>query len=150
MKAFAVQQLDKQLSALKPLVAIQPPSKGWLRAIRDAIGMGGQQLARRMGVSKQRISALERAEVSGAVSIASMRQAAEALDCVFVYAVLPRDSLQATVERQARRMAENSAAYTGQSMLLEDQLPGEEERKAALEAAVADIVRRMPRELWDQ
>jgi len=150
MKAMAIRQLDKQMSAMKQSILMQPPPRGWLRAIRDALGMSGKQLAKRMGVTKQRISTLEKAEVSGAASIGSMRQGAEALDCVFVYAVVPRDSLQAMVEKQARRLAGKQQAYTSHTMLLEDQLPSTEERQAALESAVADIVRRMPKNLWDE
>ena len=149
MKAIALKQLDKRLAGLKPLAAMPRPAHGWLRAIRDALGMSGPQLARRMGISKQRISALEKAEQSGGASLSSMRQAAEALDCVFVYALVPRDSLEATVTRQARKLAEKQQAYTAHTMLLENQLPSARERKAALEAATAELVRTMPKNLWD-
>jgi len=149
MKAMAMQQLDKQLMALKDLLSIQSPSRGWLRAIRDALGMSGPQMARRMAVTKQRISVLEQAEVNGAATLNSMRQAAKALDCVFIYAVVPRNSLQSTVEQQARKLAEKQQAYTSHTMLLEDQLPSAEERQAALDAAVAELVRTMPKSLWD-
>ncbi len=149
MKAMAMQQLDKQLMNLKNLLSIQPPSRGWLRAIRDALGMSGPQMARRMAVTKQRISVLEQAEVNDAATLNSMRQAAEALDCVFVYAVVPRHSLQSTVQQQAQKLAEKQQAYTSHTMLLEDQLPSTEERQAALDAAVAELVRTMPKSLWD-
>jgi hypothetical protein len=71
------------------------------------------------------------------------------MDCVLVYAVVPRDSLAATVERQARKVAEEQHAYTAHTMLLEDQLPPAEARKAGLDAAVAELVRTMPKNLWD-
>ncbi len=149
MKNMVMQQLDQQLSELKSLKSVRSPMRGWLRAIRDALGMSGPQMARRMSVTKQRISLMEKAEVNGSATLNSMRQAAEALDCQFVYAVVPRDSLKATVERQARKKAEKEQAYTSQSMLLEDQMPSLEERQAALDATVADMVRQMPKNLWD-
>jgi len=149
MKTMAIQQLDRQLAELKPLKSIQPPVRGWLRAIRDALGMSGPQMAGRMSVTKQRISLMEKAEVNGSATLNSMRQAAEALDCVFVYAVLPRDSLQATLERQARKLVQREQAYTAHTMLLEDQLPSGEERREAMDAGVADIIRRLPKQLWD-
>jgi len=149
MKNMVMQQLDQQLSELKSLKTVQSPMRGWLRAIRDALGMSGPQMARRMSVTKQRISLMEKAEVNGSATLNSMRQAAEALDCQFVYAVVPRDSLNATVERQARKKAEKEQAYTSHSMLLEDQMPSLEERQAALDATVADMVRQMPKNLWD-
>ena len=149
MKNMVMKQLDQQLSELKSLKSVQFPMRGWLRPIRDALGMSGPQLARRMSVTKQRISLMEKAEVNGSATLNSMRQAAEALECQFVYAVVPRDSLKATVERQARKLAEKEQAYTSQTMLLEDQMPSPEERAVALESAVADIIRRMPKSLWD-
>jgi predicted DNA-binding mobile mystery protein A len=149
MKAMAMQQLDKQLTVFRSLLPLQVPSRGWLRAIRDALGMSGPQMARRMKLTKQRISQMEQAEVSGAATLNSMRQAAEALDCLFVYTVVPRESLNATVEKQARKQAEKQQAYTSHTMLLEDQLPSAEERQAVLDAAVAELVRTMPKSLWD-
>ena len=149
MKAMAMQQLDKQLAVFRSLLSLQVPSRGWLRAIRDALGMSGPQMARRMKLTKQRISLMEQAEVSGAATLNSMRQAAEALDCVFVYTVVPRESLAATVEKQARKVVEKQQAYTSHTMLLEDQLPSAEERQAVLDAAVAELIRTMPKSLWD-
>jgi len=149
MKTIAMQQLDKTLAGMKSALGVRPPARGWLRAIRDAIGMSGPQLARRMGVSKQRISELEGFEVNGSATLKSMRQAAETLDCVLVYALVPRDSLQAMVEQQARKLAVQQSDYAAHTMRLEDQLPNAEERQAALDAVVAELVRTMPKNLWD-
>ena len=149
MKAMALKQLDKTLAGMRSALAVPPPARGWLRAIRDALGMSGPQLARRMRMTKQGVAELEKKEVSGSLSLNTLRKAAAAMDCVLVYAVVPRDSLAATVERQARKVAEGSAAYTAHTMLLEDQLPSAEERRAALDAAVAELVRTMPKNLWD-
>jgi len=74
--------------------SIHPPG-GWLRRKRNKFGITGSQLAAKMGVSKQRISALEKAELTGAASLKSMRQAAEALGCEFVYALVPKGELAA-------------------------------------------------------
>jgi len=149
MKTIAMQQLDKTLAGMKSALGVQPPARGWIRAIRDALAMSGPQMARRMNMTKQGVDAFEKAEVSGSISLNTLRKAAEALDCALVYAVVPRDSLHNAVERQARKLAEHSAAYTGHSMLLENQLPGKHERQAALEKAIADIVRHRPKNLWD-
>ena len=49
-------QLDETLKRFGPLKAIGSPKKGWIRAIRDALGMTGEQLAKRLNVNKQRVS----------------------------------------------------------------------------------------------
>jgi predicted DNA-binding mobile mystery protein A len=120
-----------------------------VRAIREALGMSGKQLASRLNVSQPRIPRLEQDEVSGVVSLKTMRQAAEALDCVFVYAIVPRTSLEETVRTQARKVAETRAQRVSHTMLLEAQNLSAEEQRASLDAAVEELVREMPKELWE-
>lgn len=92
-KRLVLEQLDATLNRIPCLRVVQRPAKGWLRAVREALGMSGRQFARRLGVSAPCITALEKKELSGSVTIKTMRRAAEALDCVFVYALVPRESL---------------------------------------------------------
>jgi len=148
-KNLARNQLDKRFLQLAELKTVHRPVRGWVRAIRDALNMSGMQLGKRLGISQQGVAELEKSEVAGSVSIKTMQKAAEALDCIFVYAVVPRESLSATVERQARKVVEKQQAYTSHSMMLEDQVPAEEERQALFDDAVAEIVRTSPKTLWD-
>ena len=71
------EQLDQTLKRFKGLQKMSMPQKGWLRAIRDALGMNGRQFAQRMGVSPARISKLESDELAGAVTLKTLRKAAE-------------------------------------------------------------------------
>jgi len=123
--------------------------RGWVRAVRDALGMTGEQLARRIGVRKQRIAALEKGEVAGTVTFNSMKKAAEAMDCVFVYALVPRDSLQANVERQARKYAEKIQADIQHSMVLEKQGLTPEENRHGIDANAGKFVRETARDIWE-
>lgn len=68
--------------------------KSWLRAARQAQNLKGIDLAKRMGVSPARISMMESDEAHGAVTIKMMQKAAQALDCEFVYAVIPKTALK--------------------------------------------------------
>jgi predicted DNA-binding mobile mystery protein A len=95
-----------RLRRLKIIESIARPPEGWLRSIREALGMTMAQLARRLDVSQPRIVAIERAEVSGAISLATLERAAEALGCSLVYALVPRASLEKTVEERAGHLAE--------------------------------------------
>ena len=67
------------------------PGEGWIRAVRTQQNMLGKQLAEKMRVSPARISVLERDEQRGAVTLKMMQKAAEALDCRFVYALVPKN-----------------------------------------------------------
>ncbi len=142
-------QLTQRFALFSSLKSEPRPVSGWLRAIRNALNMSTPQLAKRLGVSKQRVSALEKAEVDGSATINSLRKAAEALDCSFVYAIVPHDSLDATIEQQARKVAARQQAYATHTMSLEGQTPSGREQQEALEAAVTELVRTSPKVLWD-
>ncbi|MCD6187746.1 MAG: mobile mystery protein A, partial [Desulfuromusa sp.] len=141
-------QLDCALQPLIILKNFQSPVKGWLRSIREALGMSGQQLGKRMNVSQPRVVQMEKDELSGAITIKTMRHAAEALDCVFVYALVPRTSLEDTVRRQAQKVAKKHLSRTSHSMLLEDQLVSNDEQQKMIDAKVEDMIREIPKDFW--
>lgn len=72
--------------------------KNWLRSARLAQGLKGLELARRLGVSPARVSMMESDEEKGAVTIKMMQRAAKALDCEFVYVLVPKKALSGSVE----------------------------------------------------
>lgn len=118
--------LDQRLEQLKPISQYERPASGWVKAIREALGMSAAQLAARLGVSRQRVHDLEKAELHGGITLTSLRAAAEALDCTLVYALVPSSSLTSMVEQKARHVAQKDLAFIDQTMALEDQaLAGE-------------------------
>ncbi len=97
--------LDARLARLR-LVAEEPrPNQGWIRAVRDALGMSSAELAARMDVGQSSISGLERRETSETIRLHSLRRAAKALDCDLVYFFVPRTTLDEAVLAQAQRKA---------------------------------------------
>jgi predicted DNA-binding mobile mystery protein A len=148
-KRLVLQQLDETLAQFAGLKTVNP-LRGWIRAIREALGMSGRQFAARLGVSPPRVTALEREELSGGLSIKTLRQAAEALDCVFVYALVPRSSLGETVQRQAEKVAGERLARVSHSMLLEEQQLSPEEQRRNIAATVEELTRTLPKDLWDK
>lgn len=114
-------RLDSKLASIKPIDRFATPPKGWMRAIRDAIGMTGSQLAKRLGMTAQGIVSLERSEANGTIQLNTLRRAAEAMDCVLVYALVPRTSLSEMVESRAREIALQALRRVSHSMALEDQ-----------------------------
>ncbi len=147
-RRIARSQLDATLALFGAGRNVQPPAKGWIRAVRDALGMSGKQLARRLKVSQPRVHRLEQDEVAGALTIKTMRQVAEALDCVFVYALVPRTSLEETVRAQARLVAAGRMQRVEHTMLLEAQGGASKEQQASLDAAIEELAWEMPRDLW--
>lgn len=149
-RRLILEQLTETINRFKQLKDTPPPVKGWIRAIRDALGMSGVQFARRLGVSPSRVALLEKAELTGAVTIRSMRKAAAALDCVFVYALVPRSSLANTLHEQALKVARGRLERTSHTMLLEDQQLASEDLRRVLDATVVELIDAMPRDLWDR
>ena len=141
-------QLDTTFEQLSQLGSLQQPVKGWLRSIREALAMTGKQLGERLGVSQPRVVKMEKDEISGALTLKSMRQAAEAMDCVFVYAVVPRISLDETIRQQALKVAGKRLSRTSHTMLLEDQMVSNNEQQKMLEDNVEDLIRDIPSDFW--
>jgi len=149
-KKLLRQQLDRTLDRLRILKAVMIPPKGWVRAIRDALSMSGRQLACRLGTNKQRVGRIEQDEKQGRVTVNTLRNVAEAMDCEFVYGFVPRISLEKTVRDQARRVAVKRMNRSNQMMRLEAQELGDAEKEEVLNELIDEIVESMPRNLWDE
>jgi predicted DNA-binding mobile mystery protein A len=139
-------RLDSKLASIKPIDRFATPPKGWIRAIRDAIGMTGAQLGKRLGMTPQGVVSLERSEASGTIQLNTLRRTAEAMDCVLVYALVPKTSLTEMVDCRAREIAARALGRVSHSMALEDQqIDRDLERRIQnyIETAVRD------RDLWE-
>lgn len=113
--------LDRRLAALRPVEQYVPPRSGWIRAVRDALGMTAADLAARMGISGAAIRSYEDKEMSGGIRLSSLQRAADAMDCTLVYAFIPRSSLEQTVQRQAQTVLDQQMKRVRQTMALEAQ-----------------------------
>ncbi len=146
-RAIPRRRLDQRFSSIKPETRYRPPPKGWVRAVRDALGMSGAQLGRRMGVTAQSVADLEKSEASGTIQLKTLRRVAEALDCVVVYALLPRSSLEDMVQGRAREIARKELVRIAHTMDLEAQGLSQEEREEQIETFIRDHLRE--RDLWE-
>jgi len=133
-----LQQLDKALAPWRSLVRSRP-SGGWLRAIRQAVGMTTRQLAKSVGVSQAAVSDIERAEARGDITLATLQRYAKALDCDVVYALVPRRPLREVVDERADRIARDQVSRVRHTMALEDQSTSKEH----LEREIADLRQRL-------
>ncbi len=146
---LARKQLDRRLAPLRKAEALARPPRGWIRAVRDALGMTTAQLAQRIGVSQPRVVRLEKAEAEDSVTLATLRQAAEAMDCTLAYVLLPNRPLDALVMERARELADQQLARTHHTMTLENQALDARDLKAERERLVDELLRGDPARLWD-
>jgi len=117
----AREALDRRLVPLGPPDRYAPPRLGWIRAVRDALGMSASDLATRLGVTGYAVRSLEDGERTGGIRLDSLRRAAEAMDCKLVYAFIPNESLEETVQQQARWILDEQMGRVRQTMALEAQ-----------------------------
>src|SRR5271165_3015750 len=114
-------RLDQRFQELGAVMRYTAPARGWIKAVREALGMTTAQLARRLGIRQPSVIALEQSESKGTIELATLRRAAEALDCTLVYALVPNRPLEVIVGDRARALARRRREPVEHSMLLEDQ-----------------------------
>ena len=141
--------LDNKIASLPPLQKLQRPHKGWIKAVREALGMSSKQLAARLKVSPPRITALEKSEVDETVTLASLRRAAEALDCALVYSFVPKGSFEDILQSRARRIAAEIIGKVDHTMRLEAQNLREDKLDDEIETLAAQILREQHKIIWD-
>ena len=139
-------QFDRRSAPLRGLAAWLTPHRGWIRAIRDALGMSGSELATRMGVRQQSVHDLEVSERRNTIPLDTLARAADAMDCDLVYALVPRKSLEETVRSRARRKAVSHLGPIAHHSRLEDQAVGDDETEALLDDLAERFIDR--RGLW--
>jgi len=139
-------RLDQRLAHLGPAEQYRVPTRGWIRAIREALGMSTAQLASRLNVRQPSVVDLERSEEKGTIEVATLRRVAEALNCTLVYMLVPNQPLETTVRARARALLRRRLQPIEHSMLLE----GQDVAERLSDRQVEDVIRETsPRRFWD-
>jgi predicted DNA-binding mobile mystery protein A len=139
-------RLDERFKEIGVVKGYAAPVRGWIKAIRGALGMTTAQLAKRLKVKQPSVVAIEQSEARGTIELATLRRVAEALDCTLVYAFVPNKPLEAMLRDRARLFARRRRGPVEHSMLLEDQAVAEMDVDKRLD----EIVRATnPRLFWD-
>jgi predicted DNA-binding mobile mystery protein A len=139
-------QLDRRFRNLRPPGRYATPVRGWIKAVREALGMSTSQLAQRLKIKQPSLVQLEQSEAKGTIELGTLRRVAEALDCTVVYALVPNKPLETMVRERARAFARKRREYVEHSMLLENQKVASKN----LETQIDEIIReKNPRLFWD-
>lgn len=139
-------QIDERVKAWGPAARFTTPVRGWVKAIREALGMTTAQLATRLRVKQPSIVAIEQSEAKGSIQLATLRRVAEALDCTLVYALVPNTSLETTLRDRAMLFARRRRGPIEHSMLLEDQKVTTKDKDKQLDEIIQET---NPRLFWD-
>lgn len=149
LKTLRREQLDRTLTAPVDLRRLHTPKRGWIREVREVLGLSARQLAARMGVSQPSVAKMERSEVRGSLTLASLERAAEAMDCRLTYAFVPRSSFEDVVRARATEVATRLLARVEHTMALEAQGAGSQFRARRIQELADDLARSLSRELWE-
>jgi predicted DNA-binding mobile mystery protein A len=148
-KIVAKQYRDKVNRAYHQLGGLSLPPEGWLRTVRHALGMSGLQLAKRLGVTKSRVSKAEQGELTGSVTIKTMQSMAEAMNCRFVYAVVPDREIEEVIKKRALQQARERVRGASTHMALEAQTLSDEQLTFEIDRIASEMVEKMPSDLWN-
>jgi predicted DNA-binding mobile mystery protein A len=149
-RASARKYIDKRLNPFMNADAFARPPPGWIKAIREALGMTTAQLAKRLGIAQPSAVGLEKAEASKAITLETLERAARALDCTLVYALVPRKPLETIVQERASEKARTRLRTISHSMTLEDQRVREEDEHEQLGGLVKKLLEGPGSALWDE
>jgi predicted DNA-binding mobile mystery protein A len=142
-------QIDKQLNGIKSVLNINRPLYGWIKTIRNALGMTVAQFGKRMGVSQARASVIESSEIEDTLTIKTLREAARSLNCKFIYFLIPEKSLEEIVKEQAMKTVIENSKNVVHSMGLENQTVLEEESKDFVNIQAESLLFEHPNKVWE-
>ncbi|MDP2829039.1 MAG: mobile mystery protein A [Sulfuricellaceae bacterium] len=143
-----LRQLDATLNRWRSADLPPRPPSGWIKAIREGLGMTATHLAGRLGVATSTVTRLETSEADDTISLATLRRAAEALDCELQYALVPKQSLSDTLEARATALARQQMAAISHTMALEAKATSREEVEEQTRALVVALRNGSQRKLW--
>lgn len=142
-------QLDAKLERASAVKAIDAPRNGWIKSVREAFGMTAAQFARKLGVSQQAALALEKREVAGTITLATLQKAAQALGCEARVVFIARRGIDETVRERAMHRARDERDRIVHTMGLESQAKGVREVLDVEKIAESWRTKRRTR-LWDE
>src|SRR6266513_946146 len=142
-------QVEDITAPWRSLARTTPPHGGWLRMVRQALGMTTRQMAQRLNARQSRVVKIEMAEANGTTTLNTLSEAAHALGCDFVYAVVPRKPIRDILEERARDQARRPLQPTLHTMALESQSPSKEAEEELIKDRAQELLAGNPHRLWD-
>lgn len=147
-KDLKQRQLDAGLTRWRTAALPARPPSGWIKAIREALGMSAAYLAKRLGVVQSSVHRLEMSEAEDTITLGSLRRAAEALGCELQYALVPKQAIAQTLEDQANKVARERMAAVVHTMALEAQATSAENVETQIKELTGSLLQGSKRELW--
>lgn len=144
-------QLDKQLIEWQAVNnKYGKPRAGWIKTLRVALSMSAEQFASRLGLTRGRINQLESAEIHNAVTLRTLNDAANALGCELVYAIVPKgnSTLESIIKTRAQQIAKERVARVAHTMSLEAQSVDANTLKIQKDELTKSLMEHLNKKFW--
>jgi predicted DNA-binding mobile mystery protein A len=148
MNQLRLEQVQTSVEPYADLAKRRAPPRGWLKLIRESLGLTERQQAGRLGISAPTLHKSEQAEADERITLGQLRKLAEGLDCELVYALVPRKPLTQVVAERARTIALQEVGGVAHTMSLEDQRPATARLRRQVEERAAELLRGRWSALW--
>jgi predicted DNA-binding mobile mystery protein A len=150
-KKLRRRQLDSMYARLEPLAKVTVPSGGWIKDIREALGLSPTQFAKLLGIRRQVFQRLETSEEKQTIELATLRRLAEAVGCRVIYAVVPNqpDGLEGILQERALKVATKVVNKVSRTMALEDQSIAKKEHEQQIREMADELVGNLDKRLWE-
>jgi predicted DNA-binding mobile mystery protein A len=125
-RSLRLKQLERSLQPFQEAKSVQRPERGWIRAVRQALGTSLAEMAGALGSSNRQLALqLEKSEAESRISLKSLTAAAEALGCELVYALVPKQgNFHDLAKARAGVIAKRNVLAVEHTMALENQATG--------------------------
>lgn len=118
-KSILLKHIEQRSDKIRPIIF--QPETGWIRQMREALGITLSKLGDLCGVATPTIAQAERREIEGKLTLETLRRTAEAMNCDFKYMFVPKSDMNEFIENKAYEKAKRIVASADLHMSLEDQ-----------------------------
>jgi predicted DNA-binding mobile mystery protein A len=150
MKKLKRAQIDRQIKSLISTMKGWTEIADWVDEIREALCMSKVQLANRMGLDKQAYYQIEKSLKKGAISVSSLKKISQALNCRLLITLVPENSLDVILQKQAHQVAARLVAAVSHTMALEKQRPSTAYIKKQVDELTEELILTSDKRIWNK
>jgi len=148
-KKLMIEQVQESLNSFSALTKKTVPSKGWIRTLREALGMSSAALASRVDCSGSNIASFERREHKKTITLKALEKVAQAMNCKLVYCLVPLEPLEQQLQNRARLVAQKQIRLINHSMKLEQQALSSKQLQQQEDELVQELLQGNLKKLWN-
>ncbi len=146
---FKKQRVRRLDSVLAGVHLPQRPPNGWIKEIRQLLGVPERVLGRVLKIDQSTIARLEKSEAAETISMKRLSEIANAMNCELRYVLVPRIPLQQFIREQALKSARKTLKSVDRSMSLEDQKTSSKELEQQIQDLADELVAKGDSSIWE-